>query len=90
MKAQDIALAGACALQVAASAAFAAYILRPHWLARFVSDAFLIRHSLWDECEGAPMNVWAEEFLRRDDPEGIYWPGAATAVQAANTQEGGE
>lgn len=36
-------------------------------IARFFTERFLIRHSLWDECSGDPMNLWAEEFQRRDD-----------------------
>lgn len=36
------------------------------YLARFVSERFLINHGCWDECDGEPMNVWAEEFVRRD------------------------
>lgn len=68
MKNTDIALIVGCGLQVVVTAVATAYILRPHWFARVVSNAFLIRHSLWDECDGEPMNVWAEEFVRRDQP----------------------
>lgn len=66
MKSIDIALAAGFATQVAVTAVAVAFILRPQWFARFASDAFLIRHSLWDECDGEPMNIWAEEFARRD------------------------
>jgi hypothetical protein len=66
MRNVDAMLIGACALQVGAAAVLAAFILRPQWLASFVSDAFLFRHSLWDECDSEPMNVWAEELERRD------------------------
>lgn len=30
-----------------------------------MSDADLIKHGLWDECDGEPMNKYAEEFERR-------------------------
>lgn len=61
----NIALSVSCGTHLVALA----WLLRPHWFARFVSEAFLIRHSLWDECDGEPMNVWAEEFVRRDQPK---------------------
>lgn len=32
-----------------------------------MSDSDLIKHGRWDECDGEPMNVWAEEFDRRND-----------------------
>lgn len=70
MKNTDILLICGCGAQVIAAAMATAYILRPQWFARFVSDAFLMRHSLWDECDGEPMNVWAEEFARRDATSG--------------------
>ena len=35
-------------------------------ISRVASERFLIKHSLWDECDGEPMNIWAEEFVRRD------------------------
>jgi hypothetical protein len=63
----DIALICAVTLQCAAGAVGIIYNVRPQWIARMATDAFLIRHSLWDECDGEPMNVWAEEFVRRDE-----------------------
>lgn len=39
------------------------------WLRRFLnrplSDAELLRRSLWDEVDGEPMNKYAEEYMRR-------------------------
>lgn len=67
MKPNDIMLACGTVAMCTASVTFTAFLLRPKWFARLVSDAFLIRHSLWDECDGEPMNVWAEEFVRRDE-----------------------
>lgn len=37
---------------------------RPGMLAA-LPDADLIKHGLWDECDGEPMNEYAEEFERR-------------------------
>lgn len=31
-------------------------------LVRFVTEAFLMRHGRWDEANGEPCNLWAEEF----------------------------
>lgn len=40
---------------------------RDELIARCLPDSILIKHSLWDECDGEPMNVWAEELTRRDE-----------------------
>lgn len=33
---------------------------------RCLTDRFLLEMSLLDECDGEPMNIYAEEFQRRD------------------------
>jgi hypothetical protein len=39
--------------------------LMARFVARMATEAFLIRHGIWDECDGEPMNAYAEEFERR-------------------------
>ncbi len=36
------------------------------FLAPYFSEKFLINHGIWDECNGDPMNICAEEFDRRN------------------------
>lgn len=36
------------------------------FILRFVSEKYLLKHGLWDECSGDPVNLEAEEFDRRD------------------------
>ncbi|WP_050465908.1 hypothetical protein [Herbaspirillum autotrophicum] len=38
-------------------------------VARFAPESWLLKYSLWDECDGEPMNAWAEELVRRDGLE---------------------
>lgn len=50
-----------------------------------LSDAELIKYGLWDECEGEPMNDYAEEFDRRQGALGI---APATNGTASQTSKG--
>lgn len=39
---------------------------REAFLCRFMPESWLYENSLWDECDGEPMNAAADELHRRD------------------------
>jgi hypothetical protein len=55
--------------------------MRDRLIARILPDNILIPLTLWDECDGEPMNVFAEELQRRDE---VAWK------RRSLQQQGGE
>lgn len=51
-------------------------------LLRLAPESYLMKHGLWDECSGDPINLEAQEFDRRDYGWPNY-PSAAIAMSAA-------
>lgn len=35
-------------------------------IARIAPESWLYKFSLWNECDGEPLNEWADEMVRRD------------------------